>query len=80
MKQDTIIWTKYPLPEFKSRNKYHDYDDIFESISSTVISSIHKSLGKGSDQIIDPDHVTNISKYKPLAGSSCMKLPKKWDH
>ena len=59
-------------------NNGSDIDDVFESIYSVIISNIHKSLARGSGWIIDSvvDHTTNISKYKPLAGSSYMKLPK----
>ena len=59
-------------------NNGSDIDDVFESIYSVIISNIQKSLGRGSGWIIDSvvDHTTNISKYKPLAGSSYMKLPK----
>ena len=59
-------------------NNGSDIDDVFESIYSVIISNIHKSLGRGSGWIIDSvvDHTTNISKYKPLASSSYMKLPK----
>ena len=37
-----------------------------------------KSLGKGLAWIIDSvtDHNISISKYNPLAGSSCIKLSK----
>ena len=43
---------------------------------------MQKSLGKGSSQIIDSiiEHNISISKYKPLAGSSYIKLPKELDH
>ena len=49
-----------------------DVDNVFESICSTIISDIQKSLGKGFGWIIDTvvDHTINISKYKPLSGSS----------
>ena len=59
-----------------------DIDDVFESIYTTIISNIQKSLGEGSGWIIDSliDHSINISKYKPLAGSSYIKLPKELDH
>ena len=55
-----------------------DIDDVFESIYSTVISNIQKSLGKGSGWLIDSviDHTISISKYNPLAGNSYIKLPK----
>ena len=59
-----------------------DIDDVFESIYSTVISNTQKSLGKGSDWIIDSviHHTISISKYNPLAGNSYIKLPKELDH
>ena len=59
-----------------------DIDDLFESIYITIISNIHKSLGKGLSWIIDSviDHNIKISKCNPLAGSSCIKLPKELDH
>ena len=39
-------------------------------------------LGKDSGWIIDSiaEHNINISKYHPLAGSSCIKLPKELNH
>ena len=42
-----------------------DIDDIFESVYTTIISNIQKSLGKGSGWIIDSviDHNICISKY-----------------
>ena len=59
-------------------NNGSDIDDVFESIYSVIISNIHKSLGRGSGWIIDSvvDYTTNISKCKPLTGSSYIKLPK----
>ena len=55
---------------------------MFKSIYTTVITNIQKSLGKGSGWIIDSviDHTISISKYNPLPGSSCIKLPKESDH
>ena len=43
---------------------------------------MQKSLGKGSDWIINSiiDHTISISKYNPLAGSSYLKLPEELDH
>ena len=43
---------------------------------------MQKSLGKGLSWIIDSviDHIISISKYNPLARSSCIKLPKELDH
>ena len=54
-----------------------DIDDMFQSIFTTIISNIQKSLGKGSGWIIDSgiDHTISVSKYNPLAGSSYIKLP-----
>ena len=52
--------------------------DVFQSIYTTIITNIQKSLGKGSDWIIDSvtDHIISISKYYPLAGSSYINLTK----
>ena len=49
----------------------HYIDDVFQSIYTTVIAIIQKSLGKGSDWIIDSitDHTISISKYNLLAGN-----------
>ena len=57
-------------------------DDVFESIYSTIISTIQKSLRKRSGWIIDSviDHNINISMYNPLAGTSYTKLPKELDY
>ena len=59
-----------------------DTDDVFESVYTTVMSNIQKSLGKGSIWIIDSviEHNINISKYNPLADRNCIKLPKQLDH
>ena len=59
-----------------------DIDDVFQLIYTTIITNIQKSLGKGSDWIIDSviDHTISISKYNPLAGSSYIKLRKELDH
>ena len=48
-----------------------DIDDAFESICSSIISNIQKSLEKvrvGFDAVVD--HTINISKYKFLSSSS----------
>ena len=57
-------------------------EDVFESVYSTVISNMQKSLGQVSGWIIDSviEHSINISEYDPLAGSSYIKLPKELDH
>ena len=49
-----------------------DIDDVFQSIYTTIITNIQKSLGKGSVWTIDSviDITISISKYNPLAGSS----------
>ena len=59
-----------------------DIDDVFQSIYTTIIRNMQKSLGKSSYCIIDSviDHTLSISKYNPLAGSSYTKLPKELDH
>ena len=59
-----------------------DIDDVFQSIYSTIISNIQKSLGKVSGWIIDSaiDQTISISKYNPLARSSYIKLPRELDH
>ena len=59
-----------------------DIDDVFQSVYTTIISNIQKSLGKGSGWIIDSVivHIVSISKYNPLAGSSYIKLSKELDH
>ena len=57
-------------------------DDVFQSIYTTVIKNIQKSLGKSSGWIIDSviDDTISISNYNRLAGSSYIKLPKELDH
>ena len=43
-------------------------DDVLKSVYTAITTSIQKSLGKGSDWIIDSviDHTINISKHKIL--------------
>ena len=57
-------------------------DDMFKSTYTTVISNIPKSLGKGSDWIIDSaiDYKVSNSKHNPLSGRSYIKFPKELDH
>ena len=59
-----------------------DIDDVFESIYFTIISNTQKSLTKSLGWIINSviDHIISISKYNPLAGSSCKNLPNEIDH
>ena len=58
-----------------------DIDDAFQSIYVAIVTSIQKSVGKGSGWIIDSviHHTISISKYNPLAGTSYIKLPKELD-
>ena len=55
---------------------------MFQSIYTTIILNIQKSLGKGSGWVIDSviDHTISISQYNPLAGSSYILLRKESDH
>ena len=48
------------------------YNHVFESIYTTIILNIQKSLRKGSAWIINSvmNHNISISKYNLLAGSS----------
>ena len=57
-------------------------EDVFESIYTTIISNMQKSLGKGSGWIIDSamEHNISISKYNLLAGNNNTKLLKELDH
>ena len=59
-----------------------DIDKVFQSIYTTIIKNIKKSLGKGSGFITNSviDHTISISKSNPLAGSSYIKLLKELDH
>ena len=52
-----------------------DIDDVFQSTYAAIVTNIQKSLGKGSDWIIDLviDHTVSTSKYIPLVGSSYQK-------
>ena len=54
---------------------------MLQSIYTTIITNIKKSLGKGSGSIVNSviGHTISISKYNPLAGSSYIKLPKELD-
>ena len=56
--------------------------DVFQSIYTTIITNIHKYLGKGSGWITDLviDHTISISMYNPLVGSSYIKLQKELDN
>ena len=81
--------------ESENKTKYHTFYshseakiiinendiDVFQSIFTTIISNIQKSLRKGSCWIIDSviDHIS-ISKFNHLTGSSYIKLTKELDH
>ena len=79
---------KIECENFYSRSKAEiimnrtDTDDVFQSIYTTIITNIQKSLGKGSGCIIDSviDPTASISKYNPLTGISYIKLPKELGH
>ena len=49
-----------------------DIDDVFQSVYTTFITNIQRSLGKGPDWNIDSviDHTISFSEYNLLAGSS----------
>ena len=59
-----------------------DIDDVFESIHTTIISNMQKTLRKCSGCITDSviDYNINISKCNSLGGSSYIKLLKELDH
>ena len=61
--------TFYSNPKAETFINESDIDDVFESIYSTIISSMQKSLAKGSGWIIDSvlNHAINISKYYPIS-------------
>ena len=65
----------------KKKTIANESDDVFESIYTTIILNISKSLEQGSGWIIDSviDRNINISKYNLLADSSYIKLPKELD-
>ena len=55
---------------------------MFQSSYTTIIEHMRKFSLKDSGWIIDSaiDNTISISKYKPLAGSSYIKLPKELYH
>ena len=61
--------TKYDNFHLSSKSEIiingSDIDNVFQSIFTTVMENIRKSLGEGSGWIIDsvPDHAISISKY-----------------
>ena len=85
-KIESDIKTKYDTFYSNSKAKIiiseSDIDDLFESIYTTIISNIQKSLRNGPDWIVDSviEHNISISKYNLLAGSSYIKLPKELDY
>ena len=54
---------------------------MFESVYTTTVSNIQKSLGNDSGWITDSviDHNRSISKYNSLVGSSYIELQKELD-
>ena len=59
-----------------------DIDDAFDSIYIAIISNIQKSHGRCLGLIFDlvVDVTINFSKYKPFAGSSCIRFSKGLNH
>lgn len=57
-----------------------DIDAEFESIYTTIISNIQKSLEKGLVSIIDSVTVRTVTNYKPLRFTSYIKVPTELDH
>ena len=57
-----------------------DIDDVFESIYTTIILKIQKSLGKDSGWIIDLviDHNISIWKNNPLSWKQLYKITKQF--
>ena len=92
-----LVWT-FKKIKSENKTKYHtfysnskakiiinenDIDDVFQSIYTTIISTISKKIFRKRlrldfDSVID--HIISISKYNPLAGSSYINLPKELDH
>ena len=68
----------YSSPKAEIIINKSDIDDVFQSIHTTVLWNIQKSLGKGSGWIIDSaiDHTVSISKWNPSDGDSYIELPK----
>ena len=68
------------LIKLKSRNNYQN--GVFESIFTTIISNIQKSLVEVSGWIIDSvlDHNISVCKCNLLAGNSYIRLTEKLDH
>ena len=71
----TMYGTFYSNSNAETVTNENDIDDVFQSVYTTIIRNIQKSLAKGSGWIINSviDHTISISKYNPLAGSSCIK-------
>ena len=74
--------TFYPNSKAEIIINESNIDDVFQSVYTTIITNIQKSLGKGSGWITDSviDHNISISKYNPLSGGSYIRLPKELDH
>ena len=74
----TLFLSLYSNSKAETIINESDTDDIFESIYITIISNIQRYLGKVlvwiNDSVIG--HIINMSKYKFLAGSSYIELPK----
>ena len=75
--------TKYVQKHSSSEAEIIVSEKVIDDMSIYTTIKIDKSLGKGSGWIIIDsvtDHTISISNHNPLAGSSCIKLPKESDH
>ena len=68
----------------KAETIIHDseIDNVFQSIYRTILTKTRKYQAEGSGWVIDlvTKQNINISKYKPLSGSTYIKLTKKLNH
>ena len=57
-----------------------DVDSILESIYSIISAKARKYQAESSGWTIDSviEQNIDVSKYKPLSGSNCIKLPKEF--
>ena len=60
----------------------NNFNGVFQSIYTTIITNKQKALAKDWGWVIDlvTDHTISISKYNPLTGSSYIKLSKYLNH
>ena len=69
MEDKTNVGNSYSSSKAEVIINESDTDDVFQSICATIITNIHKNLGKGSGWIIDSviDHTISISKLSSIA-------------